>query len=199
MLGKLVYKTDDGYINLYESPLECIDYSCHVQLKNEENLRDVFSDEINDIDGEFKILINPQDLDLHEWTYHKNMLDINHLQEINVRYDCCEKEEFIKKIADMMNNSDLVLDGLFERFKDNLDKEQKSKYLYGKNINNKNYKLNALGYFLEDKFDDRNSYLFVRELEEYCRKIYNMELDIKKRWEYVQNIELEMSNKHRGK
>ena len=185
MLGKLVYKTDEKYINLYESPLECIDYSCCEQIKNDENMRDIFSEEINGLDGEFKILVNPQELDMYELIYHKDMQDFNHLQEINVRYDCCDKEDFIKKIANLMNNSDLVLDGLFERFSDDLDEDKKNKYLLGEYKNNKNYKLNALGYFLEDKFEDRNSYLFVRELEEFCRNIYNKELEI--------------NNKNRGK
>lgn len=185
MIGKLVYKTNEKYINLYDSPLECIDYSCHVQIKNEDNLREVFSEEINGLEGEFKILVNPQELDMLEAIYHKDMHDFNHLQEINVRYDCCEKDEFIKEIAVMMNNSDLVLDGLFERFNDDLDNDQKTKFLIGQYTGNKSYKLSSLGYFLEDKFEDRNSYLFVRELEEYCRNIYDKELD--------------MNNKNRGK
>ena len=43
MQGKLVYKTDDKYIDLFTSRLECIDYSCHHQIGSEEKLKDIFS------------------------------------------------------------------------------------------------------------------------------------------------------------
>ena len=179
MQGKLVYKTDDKYIELFPTcSLECIDYSCHEQIGSEEKLRDIFSVEIDNLDGEFKILVDPQEMNLKELMYHKDMYDFNHLQEINVRYDCSKKEEFIKRIADMMNNSDEVLDRLFDRFIDFFDDEQKKRYMLGKIHDNLNARLNVIGYFLEDRFDEKDSYLFVRQLEEFCRNIYEMDLEI---------------------
>ena len=174
----LVYKTDDGYIKLFENTLEYIDYSCQHQVFNEEKLRDIFSVEIEDIDGEFKILVNPQELNIKEIQYHKDLVDFTHLQEINVRYDCSSKEDYINRISNMMLNSDLVLDGLYERFSNFLNEEQKKRYLYGKYTDNEYAKLNVIGYFLEDRFNEKDSYLFARELEEFCVNIYKKELEM---------------------
>ena len=115
MKANLVYKTGDNYINLFENRLEFIDYSCTNQVKTEEKLRDIFSMEIDNKDGEFKILINPQELNIKEVKYHKNvdnMYDFSDLEELDVRFDCCDKEEFMRKIANMMINSKFVLSGL---------------------------------------------------------------------------------------
>ena len=66
MKGNLVYKTGDNYIDLFNAKIESIDYSCVNQVKTEEKLRDIFSVEIDNQDGEFKILINPQELNIKE-------------------------------------------------------------------------------------------------------------------------------------
>ena len=178
MKGILVYKTSDGYIELFKNRLEYIDYSCQHQVINEDGLRDVFSIETDDIDGEFKILVNPQEFNIKEIQYHKDLVNFTELQEINVRYDCGDKDDLINRIANMMLNSDLVLDGLFDRFNEFFSEEQKKRYLYGKYTDNEYAKLNVIGYFLEDRFKEKDGYLFARELEEYCSNIYKEELDL---------------------
>ena len=179
MNGKLVYKTNEGYIELFENRLEYIDYSCNEQVKTEEKLRDIFSVEIDDQDGEFKILVDPQQLNLKELIYHKDMYDFNHLQEINVRYDSRCKEDFIKSISDMMLISDEVLDRLFDRFIEFFDAEQKKRYFLGKLHDNLNARLNVVGFFLEERFNEKDGYLFARELEEFCRNVYEKDLENK--------------------
>jgi DNA-damage-inducible protein D len=72
--------------------------------QTEEKLRNIFSVEIDNKDGEFKILVNPQRLNINEVKYHKNMdnmYEFSDFAEINVRFDCCDKEEFMKKIANI--------------------------------------------------------------------------------------------------
>lgn len=179
MEAKLVYKTEDKYIDLFDYRLEYIDYSCTNFIESEEKLRDVFSVEIDDQEGEFKILVNPLDLKMKEVAYHKDMHNFNELTEINVRYDCCDINEFMKKIADMMLNSDLVVRGLFRRFSDDLDYEEKKQYLIGRVSDNESACIDSLGSFLDKRFNETDGYLFARELEEYCRNIYNKELEFK--------------------
>lgn len=177
MNGILVYKTDDNYIELFKNRLEYIDYSCFEQVKNEDKLRDIFSVEIEDQEGEFKILVNPQELNLKELIYHKNMYDFNHLQEIDVRYDCSDKDEIIKRISSMMLESDEVLDRLFDRYIEFFDQEQKKRYFLGKLYDNLNARLNVVGFFLEDRFNEKDGYLFARELEGFCKKVYEKDLN----------------------
>ena len=179
MFGKLVYKANDNYIELFSSQLEEIDYYCQKHFKNEDVLRNTFFKEINGTIGEFKILINPQEINMKEFKYHKDMYDFNHLHELKVRFDCSKKEEYIKKIANMMNNSNNVLDGIYKRFEEDFTIEDKKKYLIANLTNNKFLKLNVLGFFLEDRFNDNDSYLFVRELEDYCNNICKEELNKK--------------------
>ena len=175
MIGKLVFKTNDKYIDIYDDRLEELDYSMHYEVKDEEDLRNLFSSVIADLDGEFKILINPQDINLKEMPYHKDITDFNHMHEINVKYDCSDKKEFIKRIGDMMLASDLVLDCLFDRFCDDLDNNKKKRCLQANITDNLGAKLNILGNFLEERFKEKDSYLFVRELEEFCRNINEKE------------------------
>ena len=182
MKANLVYKTGDNYINLFENRLEFIDYSCTNQVKTEEKLRDIFSMEIDNKDGEFKILINPQELNIKEVKYHKNvdnMYDFSDLEELNVRFDCCDKEEFMSKIANMMLNSQLVLSGLFRRFSDVLSFEDQKRFLLAEINDNQDEQINVLSKFLNDRCEEKDSYLFFRELEEYCSNIYKLEKDNK--------------------
>ena len=184
MKGNLVYKTGDNYIDLFNAKIESIDYSCVNQVKTEEKLRDIFSVEIDNQDGEFKILVNPQRLNINEVKYHKNMdnmYEFSDFAEINVRFDCCDKEEFMKKIANMMINSKFVLSGLFRRFSEFLSDEDKKNYLLAEINENQDEQINVLSKFLNDRCEEKDSYLFFRELEEYCSNIYKLEMENNKR------------------
>lgn len=180
MKATLVYKTKDKYIDLFKSTLESIDYSCHHEEKSEDKLRDIFSIEIDEQEGEFKILIDPKDMILSEIKYHKDIEGFNQIKELNVRFDCSEKKEFINRIGNMMLDSDKVLDSLYERFEENLDCDKQMLYLLANLTENKENKLKVLGPFLEERFEEENSYLFARELDEFCKNIYEKEKEKQK-------------------
>ena len=83
----------------------------------------------------------------------------------------------VERISSMMLESDEVLDRLFDRYIEFFDQEQKKRYFLGKLYDNLNARLNVVGFFLEDRFNEKDGYLFARELEGFCKKVYEKDLN----------------------
>ena len=176
MRAVLVYKTENGYISLVNSSLEVIDHYCNSKALDEETLRSKFRNIIGDIPGEFKILVNPLDINAREMQNHKEITKFDNVKELDVRYDCVSEADLKFRIRHMLTNSDTLVGTLYNRYHDNLSTKRRLLYANGVYTKNKDIQKKVIEDYLDEIFEGDFSYLLIRELEFYCRYVYSNEL-----------------------
>ena len=176
MRAVLVYKTDIGYITLANSSLEAIDYYCNSKVMDEDNLKYKYREKIGNIPGEFKILVNPLDINVNEMENHKEITSFDNIKELDVRYDCLSETDLKIRIRHMLKNSDTLVNVLYDRYHDNLSIKRKLMFANGVYTKDKDIPKKVIEEYLDDIFNGDFSYILIRELEFYCRYVYSKEL-----------------------
>lgn len=176
MRAVLVYKTENRYISLVNSSLEAIDYYCNSKVFDEEDFRNKFRNKIGNLSGEFKILVNPLDINAKEMQDHKEISSFDNVKELDVRYDCLSEVDLKLKIRHMLKNSDTLVSTLYNLYHDNLSTKKKLIYAKGVFTKNKEIQKKVIEDYLDEIFEGDFSYILIRELEFYCRYVYSKEL-----------------------